>query len=644
MQAAPRLGRMARQWLCAAAAWAALLSGPGHADDRADDRPDVVLIMADDLGYADLGCYGGEIDTPHLDALAANGVQFTRFRVAPMCVVSRIAMISGLPMQGGGDAGYTKSTPVFSLLKDAGYTTLMTGKWHAGDPDPRTPALFDRFFGFLGGMTDCFAGGPDWFKSEQPFADFNEDFYATDALTDVAIDFLKEHEGDGRPDLLFLSYNAPHHPCQAPQETVEKYLAVYEDGYDAIRERRLAKQREIGLISCDFVTADHGAEIRRWDELTPQRQRIEAGRMAAYAAMVDEIDQNVGKLMAYLRDSGRLDNTVVIFLSDNGGDYSNGDPRTDAQQIPWQAGTNPTPSNGWAWVKNPPFRSFKHSAYEGALASPLIVHWPAGIDEHHARRIDAPAHITDLYPTLLELAGATYPPQHQGRTLAPLAGASLMPLLRGDEAARQSKPAFAWYQESRAWIQDEWKAVQLYDGPWQLFNLNDDRGETHDLAAEHPERLATFVQRWNAQAAPPLRRPAPPRDADQPGFGWHRLQMITGNQLRSVWPANGATDAPVNTPLTLRFTAPLDFSESAGRKLRLLADADEPTVLWETTFDATHPAQGKTDLVLLNLPELRPGAGYFVTWDPGWAKVGNHPLGPLNNGAYWWRFRTAVTH
>ncbi|MEM8494435.1 MAG: sulfatase-like hydrolase/transferase [Planctomycetota bacterium] len=607
----------------------------------AEDRPDIVVIMADDLGFADLGSYGGEIDTPNLDALADRGVRFSRFRVAPMCVVSRVAMIAGQPMAGGGDARYTRSVPLFTVLREAGYTTLFSGKWHAGQPDPRQPELFDEAFGFLGGMTDCYAGGPDWFDGDQPFTDFSDGTHATDRFTDKAIEFLRQHEGSP-PDALFLSYNAPHGPLQAPRRFVEKYAARYADGFEVVRDWRFARQVDLGLFEPDFQMYQPAAEVRRWDELPRQRQNVEADRMAAYAGMVDHMDAGIGRLIAYLRESGRLNNTLIVFLSDNGGDYSNGNPRTDAKQIPWQPGSNANPSNGWAWVKNTPFRSFKHSSYEGALASPLIFHWPNGVSTNLAGQwIDAPAYVTDLYPTLIELAGAEYPAERIGKKLLPLAGSSLVPLLQGRSDGRDAKPAFAWYHESRAWIEDEWKATQLYGGPWQLFDLRTDRGEKTDLATEHPGRLDEYVAKWHAQADPGTPYSHPPRQDPQRGWGWHRINRITGNQLRSLWPANGANGVATKTPLALRFKAPLDFSGNTGQSLRLYADADESGPVYEATFDGSHPAQGKTDLVFLDLPELEPDAGYHVVWQSGLAKVGDHPLGPLNNGAYWWRFRTS---
>ena len=609
-------------------------------------RPNVLLIMADDLGYADLGCYGGEIDTPHLDRLAEEGVRLTRFRVAPMCTVSRVALLSGLPFGGGGSVAYRQSVPFPELLRESGYTTMMSGKWHAGSPDPRRPPVFDRFYGFLGGMTDSFVGGPGWFSETQPVTTFPPDFYSTEAFATRAIDNIDDATALGAPWLMFLSFNAPHHPCQAPRETFEKYRGRYMDGYQKIHARRMARQVELGLIDPDLKSYPPGPEVRRWEEMPAARREIEDQRMAAYAAAVDEIDQHVGRVLEHLDQRGLSENTLVVFLSDNGADYNNGNRLTDAQQTPWLPKANPTPSNGWSWVRNTPFRSFKHSSYEGALASPLIVRWPAGLQAPPGSLIRQPTHITDLYPTLLELAGRDYPTRHAGKTLLPLAGRSWVPLLDGRAEDFEPRPAFAWYDTSRAWIQDEWKAVQLYRGPWQLYDLRADRGEVHDLAAQHPEKLRQMVEAWDAQSAtqqgppPPPARSFPPADTPQPGWGLHRLDMITAGRLHGLRPDNGAMIPPQRTTLELDFAAPVDFSAAAGRGIRLYRVRDESAPVWQARPTADHPSQGQTTVRFDDLPPLEPDTSYFVEWDPGWLSVGGQPVGPLNDGAYWWRFRT----
>ncbi|MEM9913568.1 MAG: arylsulfatase [Planctomycetota bacterium] len=619
-----------------------LLHLPEASSSEAPAPPDIVVIMADDLGFADLGSYGGEIDTPHLDRLAAEGLRFSQFRVAPMCVVSRVAMLSGRAYNGGGDQAYSQTTPFPKLLKEAGFATHMTGKWHAGKPNPRNGEVFDNFFGFMGGMTDSFVGGPDWFLNQQRFTDFGPDFYATDALTDTAIEYMRQSQDAGQPTFVFISYNAPHHPCQAPRATVEKYVKRYMAGYQAIQEARVERQREMGLIDADWTPAEPGAEVRRWDDLPRQRQRVEAQRMAAYAATVDEIDQNIGKLLAYLDETGRAENTLVLFISDNGGDYGNGGRLHDAKQIAWKPGGNPSSSNGWAWVKNTPFRSYKHASFDGALASPLIVRWPQGIETADGTIDHTATHITDLDPTILELAGVDYPDRHDGKTLLPLAGSSLVPILEGRSASYEPQPQFSWFEHSRGLLYRDWKAVQLYDGPWQLYNLETDRTETTDLADEEPEKLSELIQLWREQANPALmqRKPALGTQLTQRGWGWHRIQRICKNKLVDLAPDNSkVAEGPV-TQLELRFSQPVTFGQNRNKSIRLFAVGNERSPVWELSPTPNHPSHGKRHVVFDDIPNLRPDTAYFVEWDPGWARVGDTPLGPLNDGAYWWRFRT----
>ena len=617
------------------------------ADGGRGARPNIVFIVADDLGFADLGCYGGEIDTPAVDRLAAEGLRFSRFRVAPMCTVSRVAMLSGRPFTpspGGAGGSYRDTVPFVTLLKEAGYTTLMSGKWHAGDADPRSPELFDRFFGFLGGMTDSYAGGDDWYLGDERFTDFGASgggFYATDALTDRAIGFVEEatKRDGGKPFFLLLSYNAPHHPLQAPRATVEKYRERYRAGYDTIHDARLERQRAMGLIPGVGEAARPGVEVRRWDEMPKHRRHVEADRMAAYAACVDEIDRNVGRLMDRLRDIGVADDTLVCFLSDNGGDYNNGSRLTDELQVPWLPGMNPTTSNGWAWVKNTPFRSYKHASYEGALASPLVVHWPAGATRGAGSIVHEPAHVTDLYPTVLALAGAAYPEAYGGKVLAPLFGSSLLPLLR-EGGERDARPVFSWYTESAAWIEGGWKAVRLYGGPWQLYDLEHDRGETEDLAAARPERLARLVDRWDAYAASEGADLDEPVSTPQQGWGWHRLQRVTGDRLVELSPANGGLVDGLEIDLKLTFSGPIHLQGDAARGIRLYKVADESAPVWDARPTAAHPAEGETSITFDDLPRLEPDTSYFVEWDAGWLTVGGRAVGPLNDGAFWWRFRT----
>lgn len=606
----------------------------------ANVRPNILIVMADDLGYSDLGCYGGEIQTPNLDAVAAGGIQFTHFRASPMCVTSRIALLSGMPMQRAGGAAYKHSVPLPIAMKRAGYRTMMTGKWHAGTPDPRSKRLFDRSFGFLGGMTDSFVGSDDWFAGNQAFNDFGDDFYSTDAFADSSIEFMREAARMDQPFFMYVAMNAPHHPCQAPEQTVRKYAGVYEAGYDSIRRARHQRQVELGLVDPKWPIGPLGGEVRRWDQLNRDRQGVEAGRMAAYAAAVEHVDAAMGRMIEFLDQAGLGDNTLVIFLSDNGGDYSNGGIDKDAGQVAWMPHNNPTSSNGWAAVKATPFRFYKHACHEGGLAVPMIIRWPGGIKRPPGARVAHPVNITDLYPTLLDVAGAEYPESFQGHRARPLAGTSLAGLLASDRAP-ESKPVFQHYRYSRAWIDGRWKAVKLYEGPWQLFDMETDRGETQDLANAFPERLENMARQWTTVA-----RQDGIAEADiagtrtQPGWGWHRMQMVLPG-LESTFPANGSTiSSGERIDVTIKLGGSADFARTTGRTIRLYRRSGEQDPVWQSDPEADHPSQGRSTITLGRLPELDPDTQYYFIADPGWVRVGGKPAGPINDGAYWWRFQT----
>lgn len=602
----------------------------------ARDRPNILLIMADDLGYSDLGCYGGEIETPNIDGLAAEGVRFSEFRATPMCVTSRITLMAGMPYHRAGTHQYSHAAPLPILLKQAGYRTIMTGKWHAGSPDPRSRKLFDRSFGFLGGMTDSFRGGNDWFNDGKAFHDFHEGFYSTRAFADRSIEFMEEAVSRGQPFFAYVAFNAPHHPCQAPKATFEKYVGRYRDGYAAVRAKRHRRQVEMRLVDPAWQLAPHEQEVRRWAELSEHRRKVEDARMAAYAAAVDEVDQAVGRLLDYLRVAEIEHNTLVLFLSDNGGDYNNGAIDRDELQIPWLPGSNPTSSNGWAWVKNTPFRYYKHACHEGGLAVPLVIRWPAGVDHPGGAILRSPAHITDFYPTFLELATTEYPTEYDGHETAPLTGSSLLPLLRRG-GNRQSEPVFNWYQFSRAWIEGDWKVVSLYDGPWQLYDLADDRGECCNLAEQFPQRVTRLSEKWT-QFARLAEVPLHPIVDEQKGWGWHRLQMACP-QLESLEPENSTICRSKKIFLRLSFKQPVDFSNTTGKTIRIFGVSNESQPIWKADPDTTHPAQGTREIVFDDIPRLIPDRQYYVLWDPGWVRVGGKPVGPLNDGAFWWRFR-----
>lgn len=607
--------------------------------------PNVLIIMADDMGYSDAGCYGGEIDTPNIDRLAAEGIRFSHFRATPMCVTTRVAFISGMSFFAAG-MQHEQVKPLPQSLREAGYLTATTGKWHASNRHPLAAGFFDRFHGFLGGMTDCFKGGNDWFLGREPFRDFGPEFDATTVITNSSIRYMQEALEAGQPFFMFVSYNAPHHPLQAQQKTVEKYLGRYLDGFETVRERRLARQREMGLITDDFVAAPAEVAVRPWEQMTDFRRQVEDSRMAAYAAMVDEMDQGIGRLLHFLEVRGILDDTLIIFTSDNGGYYNHGDIRTDHTHIPWQAGSNQTVSSGWAWVQNTPFSLYKQSAFEGGLAVPFIIRWPAALPENTAGSItDIAADITDLYPTFLEMAGVEYPKEWRGEKLKPLTGKSfLAAVLHGKPlTAPQRFHAFLnpLYHESRALIDGDFKLVAIHNGPWQLFNMRNDRGETNDLSQSHPERRASMAADWHRYAEQ-IGIPLPAR-AEESGFqqnwGWQRLLMFSPH-LERIFPNNSTLVAAGLDHFEMHFAEPVDFTHSGNRRIRLFQLSNENNPVWNIRLDPSHPSQGKRVLRVDNLPALATGTQYYFLIDPGAFRVGNQPVGVINDGAFWWRFRT----
>ncbi|GEM_PF-403595 len=607
-----------------------------HAE--AAERPNILLIMADDLGYSDLGGYGGEIETPHLDRLATEGLRFSQFRATPMCSTTRVALMAGMSYPAADNGRYDRALPLPTLLKRAGYRTMMTGKWHAGQADPRSTDLFDRFYGFLGGMTDCYAGGNDWFEGRQLITQFGRDFDATSALTERSIHYMREALSEDAPFFMFVSYQAPHHPLQAKKETVDKYRGRYLPGYAAIREKRYARQLELGMVDPDWGLAEHGVEVRRWEDLPAERRVVEDARMAAYAAMVDEMDLGVGRLFAFLEEAGELENTLILFMSDNGGDYNNGSILTDAKQVPWEPRNNPTTSNGWAWVKNTPFNFYKHACHEGALSVPFIAHWPAGLQRSRLEIENAPVAVTDIYPTLMELAEGDY--TDPVKVLRPLAGRSFLHTMK-QGTNFEAPPRFLWFNQSRAWIEGGMKAVSLYGGPWQLYDLQGDRAERHDLAHKKPALVARLADKWQAYAHD-VEMPLPLRKevvATQPGWGWHRLEMFCP-QLVSTFPENSKLTPVGSRRLEMHFSALVDLSGREGKFIRLHKVSDETNPVWEIDPAATHPSHGTHSLVFGGLPPLEPDTQYFVLIDSGAFSVGGHPVGVINDGAYWWRFRT----
>jgi arylsulfatase len=515
-------------------------------------RPNVVLILADDLGFSDLGCQGGEIATPNLDALAAGGVRFTQFYNATRCCPSRASLMTGLyPHQAGvggmnndeGVPGYRgflqpNSVTLAEVLRSAGYQTFLSGKWHLtlGGDRPSPGPLdrgFDEFYGFIKpyGVNcwkeDAFTRLPEGRPRRRYPAGT---FFATDAITDYALDFLSQARTTQRPYFLYVAYNAPHFPLHAHPEDIAKYKDIYNKGWDEIRNERYARMTRLGLIDERWPLTPRsafqgGAGNTRsgvnpaWDRLDADRQADLARRMAIYAAMVDRMDRQIGRIVDDLRRHGELNNTLILFLSDNGAcaewDPIGFDIRSGPDNILHTGAdldrmggpdTYHSYGSGWANASNTPFRLYKHYTHEGGIATPLIAHWPGGIPARGELR-DQVGHIVDIMSTLVELSGATYPERFQGHAITPMEGRSLVPAFANQPLPREY---LAWEHEgNRALRAGRWKIVARQGQPWELYDLKSDRTETRDLAGSQPERVERMARLWESWAERCQVRPGP---------------------------------------------------------------------------------------------------------------------------------------
>lgn len=498
-------------------------------------RPNILLILADDLGYSDLGCFGGEISTPNLDRLAKGGVRFTQFYNSARCCPSRASLLTGLyPHQAGmgnmtgGSAGpefpgyrgrIDESIPFLPrVLKDGGYATLMCGKWHLGQPGP-VQRGFDEFYGMVHGFDSFWDASKYTRLPEGRPSRTYKNFYATDAITDHAIDFVQSARQASRPWFLYLAYNAPHFPLHAPKDLIDKYAPVYEQGWDKIREQRHVRLRKLGLMDSRWelpqrsvvgpnrVSSVNGwAEKQNpaWDTLEPARRKDLARRMAVFAAMVERVDTNVGRVLADLEKNTELDNTLILFLSDNGAcaewdpwgfDFKSGPDNklhagADLDSM-GQPGTYHSYGSAWANACNTPWRLYKHYTHEGGIASPCIVHWPERVRRAGAIDKTAVCHFNDVVPTLAAAAGAKAPQRVEGISLLP-----------AFEGKRTRRDLLFWEHEgSRAVRDGKWKLTAVGPtGAWELYDMDADRTELNNLAPAHPDRVRSMARAWEQWA------------------------------------------------------------------------------------------------------------------------------------------------
>ena len=525
---------------------------------QADERPNIVVIMADDLGFSDAAPYGGEIDTPNLERLAENGLRFTQFYNTSRCVPTRASMLTGLyahkaglggMTMDGGQPGYQghlneRTVTMAEVLKEAGYQTGMVGKWHVSltqrreeeeqlawlahraDYAPFSPLDqyptargFDDYYGNIWGVVDYF----DPFSlvdGTEPVEDVPDDYYHTDAISDTAAAYVERYAQSDAPFLLYVAHTAPHWPLQALPEDIAKYEDTYTEGWQSIREARHARMLERGV----FEEGEAPLSPRIEPEMTwagNPDSVWDARAMAVHAAMVDRLDQGIGHLLDRLEATGELDNTLILFLSDNGAsserpsEYGPGFDRAgstrDGREVAFpvdksldalpgpqtvHAGIGPR----WANAANTPFRLWKAKVHEGGINTPFIAHWPAGIEASPGSFTEQPGHVIDIMATALDLAGAEYPKTYDGREIAPMDGKSLLPILQGE--TREGHEYLFWeHFGARAVRHGKWKLVSA-DGnaSWELYDLESDRTELNDLANEQPERVEAMAAQWDAWA------------------------------------------------------------------------------------------------------------------------------------------------
>jgi arylsulfatase len=476
---------------------------------ESSDRPNIVLILVDDMGYSDLGCYGGEIETPNLDRLARGGTRFTQMYNTSKCWTTRISLLTGIYHQRS-DRDFRNTAIAGQVMCAAGYRTWWSGKHHASfNPYDRG---FDHFSGFLGGAinfwnpSDVARPGeplPGWRstytwafddKLVKPFVP-DKSFYATDAFTDWALQWLDEERGEDEPFFLYVAYNAPHWPLHAHAKDIQKYDGVYDAGYEAIRRARYERQIESGLFDSQTASLSPPDHVV-WAELSNKQQQEETLRMQIHAAMVDRVDQNIGRLIAKLKQIDQFDNTLVLFLVDNGASHERpGNKGKKSEDAAWgTVGSFEAIGQSWANVANAPMRKWKICSTEGGINTPMIAHWPRGITAESDSICRHPCHLIDLLPTFMELAGdrAKYPAK-----LPPIDGISLAPIFRG-ETPKRSKPLYFQYGSWQAIRDGKWKLVQQKSNPWQLYDLSKDRTETRDQAGQEPDRVEAMQQQWLA--------------------------------------------------------------------------------------------------------------------------------------------------
>jgi arylsulfatase len=500
----------------------------GSLSGFAATKPNIIVFLVDDVGFSDIGCYGSEIPTPNLDRLAAEGVRFTQFYNTARCSPSRASLITGLyPHQAGmgwldnkvepdSEGFHGKLLPrcvtIAEVLREAGYFTAMTGKWHMGQQNGTPP--WER--GFMRSLNSRY--GEVYFPKEddrpgtkmlylngrelpKDSPEIGHDWYSTDLFTDWGLKFIDEARAEKKPFFLYLAQGAAHFPLRAPADVIAKYRGKYMAGWDKLREQRYEKQKQLGLIDPKWTLSPRPSDVAAWDSLTPEQKDRFDQMMATYAAMIDRIDVSMGKLVAGLKERGELENTLIMYLDDNGGNAEGG-----PNGVTKGTGAIGSPESyvmlgmSWATLNNTPFLRYKHFTHEGGVSTPMIAHWPAGIPAaRNGGFAKDPAHLVDVMATCVDAAGATYPKTFKGHAIEAMEGVSLRAAFEGKPLGR-TQPIFWEHEGNKAAREGRWKLVQRHKTPWQLFDMEADRTEQHDLIKEHPEIASRLEAAWNGWA------------------------------------------------------------------------------------------------------------------------------------------------
>ena len=514
-----------------------------------ETRPNILLIVADDLGYSDIGAFGGEISTPNLDALAAGGLKMSNFYAAAACSPSRTMLLGGADSHVAGmgtmfndqaanqlgQPGYEgylnhNVVTVSSLLLDAGYHTYMTGKWHLGYDDDQSPAArgFERSFALLQGGAGHFDDSAmtvdhdtSWYREDGVRTELPGDFFSSRFYTDKILEYIRSGEGDDKPFFAYLSYTAPHWPLQAPAETIDKYKGQYDDGYDALAEKRLISLEQIGLIEPDHIAPEQAyPETESWNNLSDEQKQIDAREMETYAAMVDNMDYHIGRVLDYLDESDQRDNTIVIFISDNGAQgFGPGMARAFPQDWIDETFDNSFDNIGkinsyvylgphWARASTAPMRMFKGFSSDGGLKVPAIISYPGKLETRAGTFNNQLTTVLDLPATFLDIAMAKHPgTSYKGRQVHPYTGVSMLPFLNGEsETVHEPDDVVAWeLNDSRAVRKGDWKIIlipgRFGTGDWELFNIKNDPAERNDLSEAEPEKRNEMVAEWEKYAS-----------------------------------------------------------------------------------------------------------------------------------------------